>query len=67
MLACELPAQALVDLLKHPCCVDEARRLVLDALGRHYQRPFADQWDFVDFVHQQKLGLDLTTPPARLP
>jgi len=55
----------LVDLLKHPCCVGEARRLVLDQLARHYQRTFADQWDFVDYVHQQKLGLDLTTPPAR--
>jgi hypothetical protein len=45
--------------------VGEARRLVLDQLARHYHRPFADQWDFVDYVHQQKLGLDLTTPPAR--
>jgi hypothetical protein len=67
VLARELPAQALVDLLKHPCCVGQARRLVLEALARHYQRPFADQWDFVDFVHQQKLDLDLTTPPAQLP
>jgi hypothetical protein len=55
----------LVDLLKHPYCVGEARRLVLDQLSRHYRRPFADQWDFVDYVKQQKLGLDLTTPPAR--
>jgi tRNA 2-selenouridine synthase SelU len=67
LFARELPAQALVDLLKHPCCVGEARRLVLEALARHYQRPFADQWDFADFVHQQKLGLDLTTPPALVP
>jgi hypothetical protein len=65
VLARELPPQTLVDLLKHPCCVGEARRLVLDQLARHYQRPFADQWDFVDYVQQQKLPLDLTTPPAR--
>jgi hypothetical protein len=32
---------------------------------RHYHRPFADPWDFVDYVRQQQLGLDLTTPPAR--
>jgi hypothetical protein len=37
---------------------------VLDQLARHYHRPFADLWDFVDYVHQQ-LDLDLTTPPAR--
>jgi hypothetical protein len=65
VLALPLPAQRLVDLLKHPFCVGESRRLVLDCLARHYRRPFADQWDFVDHVHQRKLGLDLTTPPAR--
>jgi hypothetical protein len=37
----------------------------LDQLARHDHRPFADQWDFVDYVHQQNLGPDLTTPPAR--
>jgi hypothetical protein len=62
-LARELPPQTLVDLLKHPFCVGKARRLVLDQLARHGYRPFADQWDFVDYV-QQQLGLDLTTPPA---
>jgi hypothetical protein len=60
-----LPPQTLVDLLKHPFCVGEPRRLVLDQLSRHYHRPFADQWDFVDYVQQQELGLDLATPPAR--
>jgi hypothetical protein len=64
-LARELPPQTLVDLLKHPFCLGEPRRLVLDQLARGYHRPFADQWDFVDYVQQQKLGLDLTTPPAR--
>jgi hypothetical protein len=65
VLARDLPPQTLVNLLKHPCCVGAARRLVLDQISRHYHRPFADQWDFVDYVQQQKLGLDLTTPPAR--
>jgi hypothetical protein len=65
VLARDLPPQTLVDLLKHPFGVGEARRLVLAQLARHYRRPFADQWDFVDYVHQQKLGLDLITPPAR--
>jgi serine/threonine protein kinase len=56
VLAHELPPEKLVDLLKHPLCVGEPRRLVLDQLARHYQRPFADQWDFVDYVQHQKLG-----------
>jgi hypothetical protein len=64
-LARELLPQMLVDLFKHAFCVGEARRLVPDQLARHYHRPFADQWSFVDYVHQQQLGLDLTTPPAR--
>jgi hypothetical protein len=38
---------------------------VLGQLSRHYQRPFADQWEFVEYVHQHKLGLDLTMPPQR--
>jgi hypothetical protein len=60
-----LPAQTLVELLKHPLCVGDARRFVLDQLQRHYGRPFADQWDFVRFVTEQKLDLDLTSPPQR--
>ncbi len=60
-----LPAQTLVDLLKHPLCVGEPRRLVLEQLARHDNRPFADQWEFVEYVHQQKLDLDLKTPLQR--
>ncbi len=60
-----LPAQTLVDLLKHPLCVAEARRVVLGELSRHYGRPFADQWEFVEFATRQELGLDLTTPTPR--
>jgi hypothetical protein len=64
-LARELPPRTPVDLLKHPFCVGEARRLVLDQLARPYHRPFAGQCDFVDYVQQQKLGVDFTTPPTR--
>jgi hypothetical protein len=60
-----LSPQMLVDLLKHPFCVGEARRLVLAQLSRHYHRPFADQWEFVEYVHQHQLDLDLITPPER--
>jgi hypothetical protein len=62
---CRLTTPELVELLKGPLCVDEARRIVLDALGARYQRHFADQWEFVHFAEQQNLGLDFSTPPQR--
>jgi hypothetical protein len=55
----------LVELLKHPLCVGEARRAVLDALGTHFHRTFADQWDFVRYATEQNLDLDLISPPKR--
>jgi hypothetical protein len=60
-----LPAQLLVDLLKQPLCVGEPRRQVLEQLGRHYRRQFANQWDFVRFATEHNLGLDFTSPPQR--
>jgi serine/threonine protein kinase len=57
-----LPSQHLVDLLKGPFCTGQERALVLEQLARHYQRLFADQWDFVRFAQEQKLALDLTSP-----
>jgi hypothetical protein len=58
-----LPVQTVVDLLKHPLCVGEARWVILKTLGSRYQRTFADQWEFVRFAQEQKLGVDLITPP----
>lgn len=55
----------LVELLKHPFCVGEARRAVLDALEFAYSRKFKDQWDFVEFAQKQQLQLDLLSPPKR--
>jgi hypothetical protein len=60
-----LSDQELVELLKQPLCVGEARRAVLDQLGMHHRRTFADQWEFVRFAEEQKLGLDFTSPPKR--
>ena len=65
VFARELPPQSLVDLLKHPCCVGEARRLVLDQLARHYQRPFADQWEFIAYAQEHLPDVDLDSPPQR--
>jgi hypothetical protein len=65
VLARELSPQTLVDLLKHPCCVGEPRRLVLDQLARHYQRPFADQWEFIAYAQEHLPDVDLDSPPQR--
>jgi hypothetical protein len=45
--------------------VGAARRAVLDQLGNRYHRTFADQWEFVRYAREQRLGLDFTTPPKR--
>jgi tRNA A-37 threonylcarbamoyl transferase component Bud32 len=63
---CRLDTPDLVELLKSPLCVGDARRLVLDALGLRYKRHFANQWELVHVAQQQNLGLDFTTPPQRL-
>ena len=60
-----LPPQTLVELLKHPFCVGEARRAVLDALAFTYNRPFKDQWEFVEYAQTHQPQLDLLTPPKR--
>jgi hypothetical protein len=55
----------LVELLKHPLCVGEARRAVLDALEFTYKRLFKDQWEFVEYAQKHQPQLDLLTPPKR--
>jgi hypothetical protein len=60
-----LPAQDLVELLKHPLCVGEARRAVLDALEDTEQCTFADVWEFVAYAQKHQSQLDLLTPPMR--
>jgi hypothetical protein len=62
---CRLSTQELVELLKMPPFVSEARRIVLDQLGNRYHRRFADVWEFVRFAGEQNLGLDFTSPPKR--
>jgi hypothetical protein len=62
---CRLSTQHLVELLKMPTCIGEARRVVLDQLGNRYRRAFADVWEFVRFAREENLDLDFTTPPQR--
>jgi hypothetical protein len=60
-----LSDQDLVELLKDPLCVGDARRAVLDQLGLQHHRAFANQWEFVRFAEKQNLGLDFISPPKR--
>jgi hypothetical protein len=60
-----VPTQTLVDLLKHPFCIGEGRRVVLVELSKQLGPRFADQWEFVNFAEEQKLGLDLLGPFRR--
>jgi hypothetical protein len=53
----------LIELLKHPLGIGEARRVVLDALEDTYQRRFVDVWEFVDYARKHQTQLDLLTPP----
>jgi hypothetical protein len=62
---CRLSTKELVELLKMPPFVDEARRAVLDQLGNRYRRHFADVWEFVRFANEQNLDLDFTSSPKR--
>jgi hypothetical protein len=64
-LSYRLSTPELVELLKQPLCVGQARRIVLDQLATRYGRPFADQWEFVRFAQEKRLDLDFTTPPQR--
>jgi hypothetical protein len=57
--------QELIDLLKMPTCVGPAREVILRQLGQKCNRPFADLWEFVDWAHEHRPDLDLTTPPKR--
>jgi hypothetical protein len=64
-LPCRLSMQDLVELLKMPTCYGEARQVVLKHLGNRYGRRFATHWEFVRFAQENKLNLDLTSPPRR--
>jgi hypothetical protein len=62
---CRLSDQQLVELLKMPTCVGEARRIVLDQLSNRYRHTFADVWEFVAFAKERRFDLDFTAPPQR--
>jgi hypothetical protein len=66
-LPCRFSTQQLVDLLKMPTCVGEARAVFLELLANRYKRPFADVWEFVEWAQEHEPGLDFKTPPKRNP
>jgi hypothetical protein len=64
-LPCRFSTQWLVDLLKMPTCVGEARAVILEQLSNRYKQPFADQWEFVEFAEKHLPDIDLKSPPKR--
>jgi hypothetical protein len=65
-LPSRLSTRELVELLKRPTCIGQARRVILDQLETRYRSKFADHWAFVRFAQERNLGLDFTSPPKRL-
>jgi hypothetical protein len=65
-VATRIDDQELVDILKGPLCVGQARAAILSELGRRAGRPFPTVWDFVDWARTHEPGLDLQSPPRRL-
>src|SRR5262249_39842994 len=64
-LPCRFSTQQVVDLLKMPTCVDEARSAFLELLRNRYKQPFVDLWEFVEWAEKHEPGIDFTTPPKR--
>jgi hypothetical protein len=64
-LPCRLATQELVELLKMPTCLGNARQVILRHLGNRYGRTFVNHWEFVRFARERGLDLDFTSPPKR--
>ena len=62
---CRLSTQDLVELLKMPTVFGEARVVVLDHLGNHYGRTFANHWQFVRDAKEHILNFNFTIAPNR--
>jgi tRNA A-37 threonylcarbamoyl transferase component Bud32 len=57
--------QELVELLKHPGCLDTARDTVRAALNKRVKQNCATHWELVAWLRQHRPDLDLTSPPRR--
>jgi hypothetical protein len=66
-LAAQCPATALVEALKQPATVGEARQAMLLELGKRENHEFVELWDAVEWLHDNDRGLNLVSPPRRWP
>jgi hypothetical protein len=64
-LAERAAVEDLVDLLKGPTCVEEARSGVVAALRHKVSCPSEGYWNVIDWVRVHQPGLDLLSPPPR--
>jgi hypothetical protein len=58
-------APELVELLKHPGCVGQARAVVLQKMGEKFDRRFSDVWELVDWLAVNAPEIDAASPPVR--
>jgi hypothetical protein len=65
VLAHRATAQGLVDLLKHPLCVGQARDRVLSELRRQVNCPLEEYWEVIAWLAEHGPVPDLDTPPRR--
>jgi hypothetical protein len=67
--ATKLSSRDLIEVLKTPLCVGEARTLVLQELTKQLnpKQPFVAVWDLVDWIKENRKDLepDLSRPPVR--
>jgi hypothetical protein len=67
--AAKLSDKDLIEILKTPLCVGEARTIILKELTKKLkpQHPFTTDWEFVDWVQENRKDLepDLVRPPVR--
>jgi hypothetical protein len=63
LLVSKMSMPEIVELLKNPICVGLAQSIILEQLQQKHRVVFADQWAFIRFVQEKKMGLDFVTPP----
>jgi hypothetical protein len=59
--------QEMVELLKHPACVGNARKEVLGQLGRRLNHRFDNVWELVDWLADNAPDVDALSPPREWP
>jgi serine/threonine-protein kinase len=65
VLGDKLNNQGLIETLKTPLCVGQAREAILTILRRRAKQPLATVWDVAAWARENEPSLDLRSPPRR--